>query len=342
MKALQKRADEAIVADASLWDALIDRHLGRQTVERGLSRNSLEAYGTDLRDFQTFCAKSGIEPPNLDTLGLTAWLEHLADRGFKVTSQRRHLAAVRGLIRDLIDEKILASDPAEPLGLRPHPRALPRTLSRKDIDNLIAAIEVDTLRGRRDRAMLEMAYGCGLGAARAQEIPRGAACGRDDTRRGQKSRDANWIGSQTEFRQAECERVHQPIGSRDDPAGIFQGAQRMDGEKSAAGMDQSTYLAALLRDSSSGRRRRSQSRTRDARSQRHLDDPDLYPFDAVPSAQSPSDLSPTCYASSTGDARPSRRSSNRELTRIKIVRYPPFSDATTGLGRPGNRRDYPA
>ncbi len=162
MKALRDRADEAIVADASPWDALIDRHLGRQTVERGLSRNSLEAYGSDLRDFHNFCVKSGIEPATLDTLALTAWLENLADRDFKVTSQRRHLAAVRGLIRDLVDEKILAHDPAEPLGLRPHPRSLPRTLSRKDIDSLIAAIEVDTLRGLRDRAMLEMAYGCGL------------------------------------------------------------------------------------------------------------------------------------------------------------------------------------
>jgi integrase/recombinase XerD len=162
MTAPRKGAAEPIASEASSWDALIDRHLVRQTVERGLSRNSLDAYGSDLRDFQNFCAESGIEPGTLDTLGLTAWLEHLADRGFKVASQRRHLAAVRGLIRNLIDEKILAHDPAEPLGLRPHPRALPRTLSQKDIDNLIAAIEVDTLRGRRDRAMLEMVYGCGL------------------------------------------------------------------------------------------------------------------------------------------------------------------------------------
>ena len=158
----RKVVGDASAADQSPWDALIDRHLGRQTVERGLSRNSLEAYGSDLRDFQGFCVKAGIEPGTLDTLGLTAWLENLADRGFKVTSQRRHLAAVRGLIRGLVEDKILARDAAEPLGLRPHPRALPRTLSRKDIDHLIAVIEVDTMRGRRDRAMLEMAYACGL------------------------------------------------------------------------------------------------------------------------------------------------------------------------------------
>jgi integrase/recombinase XerD len=144
------------------WDVLIDRHLGRQAVERGLSRNSLEAYGRDLHDFQVFCRDHNVEPRSLDTSALTAWLEMMAQRGFKVTSQRRHLAAVRGLIRELVDEGILKRDPAEAVNLRPHPRALPRTLGRADIAALIAAIKTDTLRGLRDRAMIEMAYGCGL------------------------------------------------------------------------------------------------------------------------------------------------------------------------------------
>ena len=79
-----------------------------------------------------------------------------------MTSQRRRLAAVRGLIRELIDARILTHDPAEALKLRPHPRPLPRTLSRSDVDRLIAAIDEATLRGLRDRAMLEMLYACGL------------------------------------------------------------------------------------------------------------------------------------------------------------------------------------
>ena len=144
------------------WDAIIDRHLARQAVERGLSRNSLEAYGGDLRDFQDFCRKSAIDPATLDTRALTAWLEGLARRGFKVTSQRRRLAAVRGLVRELIDEGVLASDPAEALRLRPHPRALPRTLTRADVEDLISTIDLSTLRGVRDRAMLELAYSSGL------------------------------------------------------------------------------------------------------------------------------------------------------------------------------------
>lgn len=144
------------------WDDLIEAHLNRQAVERGLSRNSLEAYGADLCDFQTFCRDHRIEPRSLDVAAITAYLEYLATSEYRVTSQRRHLAAVRGLIREMIERKILDRDPASALKLRPHPRPLPRTLGRADTAALIEAIDTGTLRGKRDRAMLELAYGCGL------------------------------------------------------------------------------------------------------------------------------------------------------------------------------------
>jgi len=147
---------------AAGWDDLIDRHLSRQAVERGLSRHSMEAYAHDLNLFQSWCRDSGLEPAQLDASALTAYLEALADQGFAVSSQRRHLASLRGLARELVDEKIIERDPAPAVKLRPHPRKLPRTLSSADIENLIAAIDAHDARGLRDRAMLEMAYGCGL------------------------------------------------------------------------------------------------------------------------------------------------------------------------------------
>ena len=144
------------------WDQLIDHHLIRQTVERGLSRNSLEAYARDLADFQLFCRAHRIVPNQLDTRVLAAYLENLAVREFAVASQRRRLAAVRGLIRDLLERGALEHDPARNLKLLRHPRPLPRTLGAKEIELLLDAIDVGTLRGLRDRAMLEVAYGCGL------------------------------------------------------------------------------------------------------------------------------------------------------------------------------------
>ena len=144
------------------WDELIDRYLARQAVERGLARNSLDAYSRDLREFQEFCREKDVIPERLDAASLMTYLESLAERGFRVSSQRRRLAAVRGLIRELLELKILERDPAQALKLRPHPRPLPRTLGRADMETLIAAIDTNMLRGLRDRAMLEMAYGCGL------------------------------------------------------------------------------------------------------------------------------------------------------------------------------------
>jgi integrase/recombinase XerD len=158
-------AHEVVAAECNggfEWDQLIDQHLVRQTVECGLSRNSLDAYGRDLSDFQQFCRAYRIAPSELDMRVVTAYLENLAVREFAVASQRRRLAAVRGLIRDLLERGVLERDPARNLKLRRHSRALPRTLGAKEIELLLDAIDITELRGLRDRAMLEIAYGCGL------------------------------------------------------------------------------------------------------------------------------------------------------------------------------------
>jgi integrase/recombinase XerD len=157
--------DEVAVGEGnsgSEWDRLIDQHLIRQTVERGFSRNSLDAYRSDLRDFHQFCRVHRIAPSELDTRIVTAYLENLAVREFAVASQRRRLAAVRGLLRDLLERGVLERDPTRNLKLHHHSRALPRTLGAKEIELLLNAIDHSKLRGLRDRAMLEIAYGCGL------------------------------------------------------------------------------------------------------------------------------------------------------------------------------------
>jgi integrase/recombinase XerD len=161
----EKMAHEEAVGEENIefeWDRLIDQHLIRQTVERGLSRNSLEAYGRDLNDLHQFCRTHRIAPNQLDSRVVIAYLENLAMREFAVASQRRRLAAVRGLVRDLLERSVLERDPARNLKLRSHPRPLPRTLGSNEIELLLNAIDLGTPRGLRDRAMLEIAYGCGL------------------------------------------------------------------------------------------------------------------------------------------------------------------------------------
>src|SRR5260370_31980273 len=122
----------------------------------------MEAYSHDLRIFQTWCRERELGPSELDASALTAYLEALADRGLAVSSQRRHLASLRGLARELVDQKIIERDPAPAIKLRPHPRKLPRTLSRLDVEHLINAIDPKDPRGLDARAVHELAYGCRL------------------------------------------------------------------------------------------------------------------------------------------------------------------------------------
>ena len=144
------------------WDGLIDAHLMRLRVERGLSAHSLEAYSRDLRSFHDFCRAHRIEPPQFDGGALTRYLESLADRGLAPTSQRRHLSAVRGLAREMLDRGVIQRDPLLSGKLTNLSRKLPRTLSRRDIEMLLETIDTSTVRGLRDRAMLELAYSSGL------------------------------------------------------------------------------------------------------------------------------------------------------------------------------------
>ena len=144
------------------WSTVIDWYRDRLSAERGLSKHTVANYALDLRDFEDFCEREDVTPQGLDARALSGFLASLTERGMAISSQRRKLSCIRGLIGEMLERKIIARDPAQALKLRAHPRPLPRTLSGKDIEVLIDAIDVSTIRGMRDRAMLELAYGCGL------------------------------------------------------------------------------------------------------------------------------------------------------------------------------------
>jgi integrase/recombinase XerD len=144
------------------WDAEVERYLARLAAERGLAANSLDSYGRDLSGFSQFCIQRGVGPGALDAAALLDYLESLAERGLSASSQRRHLASVRGLVRELLERKVLEQDPTIAIKLRQPSRPLPHTLGVSQIEALMEGIDTTTPRGLRDRAMLELAYGSGL------------------------------------------------------------------------------------------------------------------------------------------------------------------------------------
>jgi integrase/recombinase XerD len=156
---------------AEQWEQATDRHLEGLRVERGLADNTLEAYRQDLKRFSAFCRERGVAPAQLSALAMLDYLEALAEQGLGRTSQRRHLATIRNLIKGWLQEGILEQDPTLEIKLGPAVRPLPRTLNASQIEALIGVIDLATPRGARDRAMLELAYGSGLRVSELVGLP---------------------------------------------------------------------------------------------------------------------------------------------------------------------------
>jgi integrase/recombinase XerD len=141
--------------------------LGTLQVERGASPNTLAAYRRDLASYREFLAREGHSLEAAGSGELTRYLGWLRRRGLGSRSVARHLAAVRGLYRHLLDAGAISRDPAEHLESPKPPRRLPRTLSSSDVVALLETPDISRPDGLRDRALLELLYASGLRASEA-------------------------------------------------------------------------------------------------------------------------------------------------------------------------------
>lgn len=141
----------------------IDDYLDHLSVERALSKHTLDNYARDLQKLLQFCSERGISRSSQLDLGIVSgWLSQLAERGLSPRSAARHLSALRGLVRHLVREGRLDADPTD-LAKNPRfGRRLPRAPSEAEIMRLLEAPDVSKPRGVRDRAMLSLAYAAGL------------------------------------------------------------------------------------------------------------------------------------------------------------------------------------
>jgi integrase/recombinase XerD len=154
----------------SLDDA-VDMFLAHLKVERGLARLTLDAYGRDLARFTGFLVERGrTEVDDIAPLDVTDFLLGLAEAGLAPRSRARTLAAVRGLCKHLVAERWLAADPAALVDAPRIGRRLPGVLGEAAVARLIAA-PPDSPRGRRDAAMIELAYGSGLRVSELVLLP---------------------------------------------------------------------------------------------------------------------------------------------------------------------------
>lgn len=151
-------------------DAQLQAFLEHLTVERGLSKNTLDAYGRDLRRYAAFLkerGRTGLDRVTVEDVQGFLWSEK--DRGLTASSIARELVAVRVLHRFLESEGEIPEDVTRLVDTPKIMKGLPNSLSRPEIDRLLAAPDLKTPSGIRDRACLELLYATGV---RASELVR--------------------------------------------------------------------------------------------------------------------------------------------------------------------------
>jgi integrase/recombinase XerD len=144
--------------------------------ERGLSRNTLEAYRSDLLQFGAWLAEREVEPVEAQHGDLAGFLTDLATGDLperppaaNATLQRK-AACLRSFYRHLRREEVIAHDPTADLRAPRKDQRLPNVLSRDEIGRLLAAPRGTAPAALRDRALLELMYACGLRASEAIDL----------------------------------------------------------------------------------------------------------------------------------------------------------------------------
>lgn len=145
----------------------VREYLSYLRVEKGLAKNSLDAYERDLAKLDSWTKKNGFELLNLTRQDLREWLIDLGRTKLSDNSKRRLISAVRGFYKFLMTEGHVRKSPAEDLDVPQKGRYLPRFLTQEEIETLFAVPDQHSETGVRDRAILELMYACGL---RASEV----------------------------------------------------------------------------------------------------------------------------------------------------------------------------
>ena len=149
----------------------MNKYLNYLMIERGVSQNTLESYRRDLHRFIFFFADKGItDAGKITAQDVIAYLVWLKDEGLAATSMNRVLAALRGFYKFLFREKSIEQTPLAHIELAKVWMRLPDTLSREEMNLILAQPGTDTAQARRDSAMLELLYATGIRVSELIEL----------------------------------------------------------------------------------------------------------------------------------------------------------------------------
>jgi integrase/recombinase XerD len=162
----------AIASPTQPFEHLVLDFVAYLEFERGLSRNTLEAYRSDLLQFGGWLERNGRDPLDLDHSALADFVSELAmgregKAPAKPATLQRKVACLRSFHRHLRREGLIVADPTDHLKAPRQIRKLPQVLSRSEVARLLEQPRGAEPPALRDRALLELMYACGLRASEA-------------------------------------------------------------------------------------------------------------------------------------------------------------------------------
>ncbi len=145
------------------WQSYIKEYQNYLRIERGMSKNTLENYTFDIEKLVSYLFKKKIDTSPLQiTDDELQQFVYTVSKNVNARSQARILSGLKSFFKFLLMEGYRKDYPLELIEAPKIGRKLPDTLSTNEIDQLIAAIDLSTLEGERNKAILEMLYSCGL------------------------------------------------------------------------------------------------------------------------------------------------------------------------------------
>ena len=148
-----------------MWEIQKRGFKGFLAIEKSLSDNSIEAYLRDIDKLTQYLElenKTSLTPSQLTLDDLQHFLATVVELGLSARSQARVISGIKAFYNYLLIENLTDINPAELLESPKLGRKLPDTLSVDEIQQLIDAIDLSSMNGERNKAILETLYGCGL------------------------------------------------------------------------------------------------------------------------------------------------------------------------------------
>ncbi|MDD3224918.1 MAG: tyrosine recombinase XerD [Clostridium sp.] len=129
---------------------------------KNLSKNTIEAYKSDIENFESFIVNRNKKFKDVDKLEIMAYVQYLSKLGKADASVERNIVSIRRFYKYMVKSGFIYENPAENYKMHVIKRKLPEILTIDEVDRLLNAPNIKSNKGIRDKSMLEMMYATGM------------------------------------------------------------------------------------------------------------------------------------------------------------------------------------